>query len=299
MDQKTQPKKIGLVAGWGQFPVRVAKNLIEQGHEVHCVAIKGHADPLLADLCHSYRVFGMGRMGAQVRFLRRAGVGQATMAGKIFKTLLFKKRRDLLWHLPDLTCVRHFYPVFISRTTDQRDDTLLNMVVDLYSGKGINFAPPTDFAPELLVKEGTLTRTSPSSSQMRDIKFGWAMAKQMGGLDIGQTVVVKDQAVMAVEAIEGTDECIRRAGGLCHGGFTVVKVAKPNQDMRFDVPTVGVGTIETISKAGGKILAIEAEQTIVLDEEATIKMAEKLGISIVALKGEQDFSSLGLEARTA
>ena len=297
--QNKPTKKIGLVAGWGQYPVRIASALLAKGYEVHCAAIKDHADPVLADLCHSHRVFGMGRMGAQVRFLRRAGVDQATMAGKIFKTQLFEKRSDLLWHFPDLTCLRFFYPVYISRTKDQRDDTLLNTVVDLYSASGITFAPATDFAPELLVKEGTLTKTSPTGSQIKDVQFGWTMAKHMGRLDIGQTVVVKDQAVMAVEAIEGTDQCIKRAGQLCKGGFTVVKVAKPNQDMRFDVPTIGVGTIETIANAGGKVLAIEADRTIILDQEHTVKTAQRLGVSIVALKGDQEFSVVGLSRTSA
>ena len=148
------------------------------------------------------------------------------------------------------------------------------------------FAPPTDFAPELLVKAGSLTRSSPTQKQLRDIQFGWTMAKEMGRLDIGQTVVVKNQAVMAIEAIEGTDECIRRAGTLCKGGFTVVKVAKPNQDMRFDVPTIGVGTIETIAEAGGNILAVEADQTIILEQAETIAAAEKLGVSIFAFDQE-------------
>ena len=276
-------EKIGLVAGWGSFPVAVAKSLIAQGHEVHCCAISGHADPVLKSVCTSYRVFGMGRMGGQVRFLRSAGVTRATMAGKIFKTLLFKGRFDLLRHFPDLTCFRHFYPVYISRSKDQRDDTLLNTVVQLYAAGGIEFAPATDFAPELLVKTGTLTNKKPSSAQQKDIEFGWLMAKQMGGLDVGQTVVVKEQAVMAVEAIEGTDACIRRAGELSHGGFTVVKVAKPNQDMRFDVPTIGASTIQSIHDAGGKVLAVEGEKTIILNEPETIALAQRLGIIVVAV----------------
>lgn len=281
--KSASPEKIGLVAGWGSFPVAVAKSLIAQGHEVHCCAISGHADPVLKSVCTSYRVFGMGRMGGQVRFLRSAGVSRATMAGKIFKTLLFQRRRDLLKHFPDLTFLRHFYPVYISRSKDQRDDTLLNTVVQLYAAGGIEFAPATDFAPELLVKTGTLTNKKPSSVQLKDIEFGWSMAKQMGGLDVGQTVVIKEQAVMAVEAIEGTDACIRRAGELCQGGFTVVKVAKPNQDMRFDVPTIGASTVQSIHDAGGTVLAVEGEKTIILDEPETIALAERLGIVLVAV----------------
>jgi DUF1009 family protein len=279
----TTVKKIGLVAGWGEFPIVVARTLLSQGHEVHCCAIRDHADPALESICTSYRVFGMGRMGGQVRFLRHAGVSQATMAGKIFKTLLFQRRRDLLKHFPDLTFLRHFYPIYVSRTKDRRDDTLLNTVVDLYQAGGVEFAPATDFAPELLVKTGLLTKTPPTSAQQKDIEFGWTMAKQMGGLDVGQTVVVKDQAVMAVEAIEGTDACIRRAGQLCQGGFTVVKVAKPNQDMRFDVPTIGVSTVESIHAAGGNVLAIEGDKTIILDQTKTVAVAESLGVTIVAV----------------
>ena len=143
--------------------------------------------------------------------------------------------------------------------------------------------PATDFAPELLVQKGTLAGRL-TEKQNKDIAFGWEIAKQMGGLDIGQSIVVKDCAVLAVEAIEGTDACIRRAGLLCQsGGFTVVKVAKPKQDMRFDVPTVGVGTIETIHEAGGKVLAIESDKTIVLDQEGFEARARQLGITVVAV----------------
>ena len=277
-------KKIGLVAGWGDFPVRVAQALKAHGYRVHCLAIQGHANPILADICDDYRVFGLGRMGAQVRYLRRAGISQATMAGKIFKTLIFRKFH-LLKHFPDFMTWRYFYPILVTQSRDRRDDTLLTTVTDLYAAQGVTFVPATDFAPELLIGEGCLTRQRPNFSQQNDIEFGVRMAKEMGRLDIGQTVVVKNQAVMAVEAIEGTDECIRRAGQLCQSGnFTVVKVAKPNQDMRFDVPTIGVGTIQTIHAAGGRLLVIEADKTIVLDQAATIQTADKLGVIVVALR---------------
>jgi UDP-2,3-diacylglucosamine hydrolase len=141
-----------------------------------------------------------------------------------------------------------------------------------------------DCAPELLVKEGQISRLAPTARQKQDIEFGWRMAKEMGRLDIGQSVAVKDQAVLAVEAVEGTDGCIRRAGALCkQGGFTVVKVAKPQQDMRFDVPTIGLGTLETIHSVGGKILAVEAEKTIFLDRDAVVEFADRNGIVIVAV----------------
>ncbi|QEG22146.1 LpxI family protein [Mariniblastus fucicola] len=280
----TNEMKIGLIAGWGNFPVRVAESLVAQGYEVTCVAVKGHADPILKDICQSYREFGMGRMGSQVRYLRKAGIEQATMAGKIFKTVIFEPF-FLLRHFPDLTFWRHFFPVFLTRTRDRKDDTLLTTVTELYASGGIMFAPATDFAPDLLIGEGVLTKRKPTESQLKDIDFGWTLAREMGRMDIGQSVVIKHQAALAIEAIEGTDECIARAGQLCKaGGFTVVKTAKPQQDMRFDVPTVGTGTIETIYKAGGKVLAIEAGRTIMLDQEETIALANKRGISIIARK---------------
>ena len=276
-------KKIGLIAGWGNFPVRVAESLVAQNYEVTCVAVKGHADPVLKEICQGYREFGMGRMGAQVRFLRNAGINQATMAGKIFKTVIFEPF-FLLRHFPDLTFWRHFFPVFLTRTRDRKDDTLLTTVTELYASEGIIFAPATDFAPDLLIGEGVLTKRQPSDTQMNDIKFGWQLAREMGRLDIGQSVAVKNLAALAIEAIEGTDACIARAGTLCKaGGFAVVKTAKPEQDMRFDVPTVGCGTIETLHKAGGKVLAIEAGRTIMLDQTDTIALADKLGICVIAL----------------
>ena len=277
-------KKIGLIAGWGDFPVVVAKELIRQGYEVHCAGVKNHTDPILADLCYDYQEFGYGRVGGLLRFMQRAELKHATMAGKIFKTLIFKKFQ-ILKDFPDLTCWRYFYPILVTKSKDRRDDTLLNIVTQLFADGGITFLPATDYAPELLVKKGTLTRRAPTSSQLKDVRFGWNMAKEMGRLDIGQTVVIKNQTVVAVEAIEGTDECILRAGKICSDGeLVVVKVSKPKQDMRFDVPTIGVGTIETIHRAGGRVLAIEADKTIVLDQEKTIQAAEKSGISIVACR---------------
>ena len=280
-------RRIGLIAGWGNFPVRVAQTLKSDGYQVYCMGIKDHADPRLADICDDYREFGMGRMGAQIRYLKSAGVVHATLAGKVFKTKIFE-RFSLIRHFPDLTFWRHFYPVFLTKSVDRKDDTLLLTVTRLYAASGIEFLPATDYAPELLVKQGTLTNRKPTDAQWKDIRFGWTAAKEMGRLDIGQSVIVKDQAVIAVEAIEGTDACIVRSGELCKsGGMTLVKVAKPNQDMRFDVPTIGEGTVQTLHKAGGKVIAIEAGKTILLDQETTIATANKMGIVIVATGADE------------
>jgi len=283
----TTAKKIGLVAGWGRFPIVVAKALKQQGFQVYCIGVRGHADPVLAEICDDFRISGLAKTGAQARYFRRRGCNNATMAGKIFKTILFEKFA-LIRHLPDLGFMRCFFSVYVTRNSDRRDDTMLGLITNYFDKRGIKFLPATDYAPELLVSNGRLTKYGPSPNEIKDIQFGWKMAREMGRFDIGQSVVVKDRVVMAVEAIEGTDECIKRAGQLCAGGgFTVVKVAKPNQDMRFDVPTIGVGTIETIHNAGGKILAIEAEKTIVLDQEQTVATANRLGIKIVAMKDSE------------
>ncbi len=225
----------------------------------------------------------MATFGGAIRYFHRHGVTEVTMAGKIFKVRLFEPWRWLR-NLPDLRTIRMFLPHFLTRKKDCRDDSLLGTVVEEFASEGIRFLPVTDSAPELLVKEGQLTRRGPTAWQQKDIEFGWQIAKEMGRLDVGQSVVVKDQAVLAVEAVEGTDECIRRAGALCRaGGFTVVKVAKPQQDMRFDVPTIGLGTLETLQAAGGKVLAVEAGKTIFLDQAAVIEYADCQGLVIVAL----------------
>ncbi|MEZ6094408.1 MAG: UDP-2,3-diacylglucosamine diphosphatase LpxI [Pirellulaceae bacterium] len=283
----TRNKRIGLVAGWGQYPITVAERLIASGYEVYCVAVAGHADPVLEKICTGYKTFGIGRLGAQTRYLRHCGCEHATMAGKIFKTRIIG-RFAWIRHTPDLTFWKYFYRQFITGTEDRNDDSMLLTVTRLFSDRGIQFLPATDFAPELLVKKGTLTRRRISDLEMKDIQFGWRLAKSMGELDVGQSVVVKGRACIAVEAIEGTDACIRRAGELCRSGkMTVVKVAKPQQDKRFDMPTIGVGTLESMRVAGANVLAIEANMTVILEEEQVIKQANDMGISIVALDASE------------
>ncbi len=277
------PKTMGPIAGWGDYPGVVAQALRRQGYRIYGLGIKDHANRRLADLCDDYREVGLARMSAALRFFRRHQVTRATMAGKVHKVRLFQ-RFHWIKHIPDWHSVRTFAPHFITGAKDRKDDSLLLAVVEAFAAEGIHFAPATNFAPELLVKfgliAGRLTR-----AQEKDIAFGWTLAKELGRLDCGQSVAVKGRAVLALEAIEGTDECIRRAGQLCtEGGFTVVKVAKPRQDMRFDVPTIGVGTIETLVQAGGRVLAIEAGKTIVIDEPQVSALARRHHITVVALE---------------
>jgi hypothetical protein len=275
---------IGLLAGWGSYPFAVARALRKQGRRVAGVGIRDHADPRLADLCDHFCWIGIGGLGRAIRHFHRWGVSQATMAGKVHKVLLFQPGWWIT-HRPDWKTIRAFSPHFLAGTRDRKDDTLLQTVVDVFARDGITFQPATSFAPELLVKPGHIAGKGLSGKLERDVNFGWELARQMGGLDVGQTVCVKNQAVIAVEAIEGTDACIRRAGELCKaGGFTVVKVAKPQQDMRFDVPTVGLKTLQSLADAGGRVLAIEADRTILLDQDQFCRAADRLKLSVVALR---------------
>ncbi|WP_437187919.1 LpxI family protein [Planctomicrobium sp. SH668] len=276
--------RVGLLAGWGRFPVVFAQAAQEMGFSVQCQGIEGLASPELIDICDHYSPIPLGKIGRAIRHFRRREVLNAVMAGKIEKRVLFDP--FLFWKmLPDWRTLNMWFRYC---TENKKDDTLLLAVIREFERDGVHFRSALDFCPEILVKHGFLTRRHPTPAQWKDIRFGWDLAKEMGRLDIGQTIIVNDTAVIAVEAIEGTDECIRRAGTLCRrGGMTIVKVAKPSQDMRFDVPTVGVQTIQTMREAGARVLALEAGMTILLDEAEVIKLADKLGIAIVSVKAEE------------
>ncbi|GAB4149385.1 MAG: UDP-2,3-diacylglucosamine diphosphatase LpxI [Planctomycetaceae bacterium] len=279
-------EKVGLLAGWGRFPFAFAEAAQRQGKKVYCIGVSGMASDELANVCDGYESVSLMRIGRAIRLFKRAGIQRAVMAGKIDKTVIFKKYRWLR-NIPDLRMIRMAWRYYREERT-KTDDNLLLAVIREFARDDIHFESALDYCPELLVKHGFLTRRKPTSAQWRDINFGWKMAKELGRLDIGQTIVVNDTAVIAVEAIEGTDAAILRAGQLCsRGGFTVVKVAKPQQDMRFDVPAIGVKTLQSMHEAGGRVLAIESGMTILLDEEEVISLADKLGIAIVSLKAEE------------
>lgn len=276
--------RIGLLAGWGRFPVLFAEAARRQGYDVYAMGILGLASPELPEVCHHYRAAPLARLGRAIRYFNRHRVNHVVMAGKVEKRELFKPLR-MLRLVPDLRTI-HMWLRYCRE--NKKDDTLLLAVIREFERDGIAFSSALDFCPELLVKHGFLTRRRPTAGQWKDIRFGWELAKEMGRLDVGQTVVVNDTAVIAVEAIEGTDECIRRAGLLCRRkGFTVVKVAKPQQDLRFDMPTIGVQTLQAMREAGGRVLAIEAGMTILLDEPQVVDLADKLGICIVSVNADE------------
>jgi DUF1009 family protein len=286
------PHRVGIVAGWGRYPVVVAEALRRQGIDVYCMGIKDHADPILQTLATEFDWMGMARLGRAVNFFQRYDVRHLVLAGKFHKFKLFQPWA-LLKHLPDFRTWRRFVHNFVLGTRDRKDDTLLMAVVDDFADAGITVVPATDFAPELLVQFRQLSRRGPNAAEQKDIVFGWQVAKELGRFDIGQSVVIKGEAAMAVEAIEGTDRCIERGGTLCRAGkFTVVKVAKPRQDMRFDVPTVGLGTLENMVRLGGRCLAVEAGRTILLDEPAVIEYANQHGVALVSLGPAGEFPAL-------
>lgn len=270
---------IGLLAGSGRFPILFAEKARSLGLPVVCVGINGEAAPELAPLVERFYWAGLTRLGRMIRCFKREGVQQIVMAGKIQKSKMNSRFR-FLRYIPDW---RTFCVWFFRKRRDNKDDTLLLSIIDEFAKDGMTFASALDFCPELLVNNGLLTLRAPSASEEADIAFGWELAREMGRLDVGQSVAVRERAVLAVEAIEGTDQAILRAGILCpRGGIVVVKVAKPQQDMRFDVPTIGCQTIESMHQAGARVLAIEANKTIVIDQQQTVALADRYGITIVA-----------------
>jgi DUF1009 family protein len=280
----TAPMRLGLLAGAGEFPIRFARAARNAGHYVYCLGVSGMASEELYDACDEFRFAPLARFGKAIRLFRKAGVQRVIMAGKIEKTVLFHPFRWIRL-MPDWRTI-HMWVRYARE--NKKDDTILLAVIREFERDGLIFDSALKYCPELLVKHGFLTGRRPNAAQWKDIRFGWDLAREMGRLDIGQTVVVNDTAVIAVEAIEGTDRCIKRAGELCRrGGFTVVKVAKPHQDMRFDVPTVGVETIKTMHESGGKVLAIESGMTIMINPQEVASLADKFGIAIVAVNAEE------------
>lgn len=270
---------IGLLAGSGRFPILFAQAARRQGLSVACVGIRYEASEELRSLCDRFELVSVSRLGGMIRAFKRMGVSEIVMAGKVHKVVMHTPLR-IVRLCPDWRMLQFWF----RKLRDKRDDSILLGVIREFERDGMTFSSALDYCPELLVKHGILTRKGLSVSERRDVEFGWTIAKEMGRLDVGQSVAVKECAVLAVEAIEGTDRCIERAGQLCRaGGWTLVKVAKPQQDMRFDVPTIGVSTIENLKNAGARVLAIEAGKTIVVDQDDVVALADRHGLCLVAL----------------
>jgi DUF1009 family protein len=268
-------ERIGLIAGNGRFPLVFAEAARREGVAVVALAHRGETPEEIAGLVDAVTWVRVGELGRIIRVLKKAGVRRAVMAGGI------RKPRQLRDFRPDLRGA-----AFLARTRSLKDDVLLRGVAAELERDGITVVPSTLFLGALVPAAGSLTSGEPRAREWQDLRFGFRVAKDIGRWDIGQSVVVKRGAVLAVEGIEGTDAAIRRGGELGGRGVVVVKVSKPQQDLRFDVPAVGPTTVEILAEVGGRVLALEAGRTLMLDRAALLAAAERAGIAVVAVAGE-------------
>ena len=270
-------RKLGLIAGNGKFPLIFAAEAKRAGYHVAAVAHHGETDETIARVADEVTWVYVGQLGKMIRSFRRSGVTEAVMAGGIRKVRLFGNFR------PDLRGAR-----FLAKVKSREDDALLRGIAEEMAQDGIQILASTLCLPQIIAAQGVMTRRAPSAEQWADIRLGFQVAKEIGRLGIGQTVVVRKQVVVAVEALEGTDAAIARAGQLAKTGIVVVKVSKPQQDLRFDVPAAGVDTVERLHEAKASVLAVEAGKTILLEKEALLERAERYGIAVVGVNEPEE-----------
>lgn len=266
--------RLGLIAGNGRFPFLVLDAARGAGHDVTVIALREEAFPELAERAARppavpLHWVSIGQLGECIGLLREAGVTQAVMAGQVKHTKLFDIHPD------------RALEAVLARLATNSTDSLISGVADALRDEGISLIDSTALLMPLMAGEGALTRRPPDPDEHRDFEFGYRIADAIAGLDVGQTIVVKRAAVVAVEAMEGTDAVIARAGQLAGPGGRVIKVAKPNQDMRFDVPVVGVSTIAAMATAGATALSVDAGRTLMIDGEAIVRAADAAGVTIV------------------
>ncbi len=264
--------KYGLIAGNGRFPFLVLDGARRAGADVAVAAIKEETDSEIERVAESLTWVGIGQLNKMIRFFKREGVEKAIMAGQVKHVQIFSSA------IPDLRMLK-----MLLRLPRRNTDALIGAVAGELASEGIELIDSTYFLQHLLPQPGNLTKRKPDSREQGDIDYGLEVAQEIARLDLGQTIVVRAKACVAIEAMEGTDATVRRAGGLARGRLTVVKVAKPDQDMRFDVPVVGIPTIETMIEAGATCLCIAAGKTLMFDREEMIRLAEKSDIAVVAV----------------
>jgi len=267
--------KIGLIAGNGRFPFLVLDAARSLGYDVTIIALKEEASPEIDEAAAreplaTVHWISIGQLGAFLKILKDAGLTQAVMAGQVKHIKIFGG------FVPDLTAM-----ALLSRVKAMNTDALIVAVADLMREHGVELINSTAFLKPLLAGAGQLSQRAPNEAERKDLEFGYRMADAIAGLDIGQTIAVKHQAVVAVEAMEGTDETISRAGHLAGAGIIIVKVAKPHQDMRFDVPIVGLATIQAMRVVGATALSLDAGRALIFDREAFFASANEAGIAIV------------------
>lgn len=265
--------RIGLVAGEGKLPMVFSRVAKDKGDTVIAFALKGVTSPDLEGYVDKIHWIPWGSLQKAILLLATERIRKIIMLGKIKKDILFKDEGALDKDAKSM----------LDKIKDKKDYAILNEINNILSKLGVEILDSTTYLKDLIPSKGTLTKREPSESEWADINYGRDVAKKLSGFDIGQTIVVKEKAVIAVEAMEGTDQTIARSGKIVAGGFVVVKVARPDQDMRFDVPLVGLDTIKTLAASGGKILALEAGKTLLMDKPEIIKLADEKNISIVII----------------
>jgi DUF1009 family protein len=266
---------IGLIAGGGRFPLLFAESARRAGHRVIAVAHRNETDPALAEKVDALTWVKLGQIGHLLEALKAGGATQTVMLGAI------TKRRFFADAMLDATGLR-----VLARVAIRSDDNLLRAMARFLEEEGVPITDPTPFLADRLATEGVLGRHQPTDEELGDARYGLELARGIGRLDLGQTVVVKDRVALAVEALEGTDACIARGGELAKsGGFVVAKAVKPGQDRRFDLPAVGPDTVDAIKAAGGRVLAVEAGATLVMDLERMIEKADKAKIVVLGVRG--------------
>ncbi len=272
--------KIGLIAGEGKMPVYIAQKAKANGYEVFVAGAKGNARAEDYQTCANvFELFRLGQLGGCIQFFKQHGVTRVVMAGRVQHTSIFSNI------MPDLRGAK-----FLATLKNMQTNYILSRVMDEFKKDGIEFASSALFLEDFMPPAGVLSKRKPTPDEQKVIDFGFQIAKKLAGMDIGLTCVVSQNAVIAVEGMEGTDRCILRAGELVREGaekkstVAVVKVARPNQDERYDLPVLGKGTVETLVKAGIEVLAFEAEKTLVLDLEEVVELADKHKICLTAVK---------------
>ena len=265
-------KIIGLIAGNRQFPFLFARAARDQGYKIIAAGIAGDTSPFLYFSVDKFQYFKVGELKKLFEYFRRESVSQVIMAGQVNQDNLFNPAVKLDEEFQALS----------NALRDRKADTIFAAVADRLNKESMTLLDSTFLLKKYLAPRGTLTKRGPSESELKDIEFGLSIAKLIGSVDIGQTVVIKEKAIVAIEAMEGTDRAIDRGGQIAHEGAVVVKTSKPKQDNRFDVPVIGPKTIQTMTKAKAACLAIEAGKTLIIDREKTVSLANKAGICIVA-----------------
>lgn len=274
---KIDPAKIGIIAGSGQFPLLFIQAAKKAGRKTVLIAHQNETSEEVADAAHEVQWVKLGQLGKILKFFHKQGVGETVFVGAITKTRIFK---DILPDMKGLT--------LWNKIDSKQDDAILRAVAGVIEKEGIKVLESTCYLQHLFFPQGVLTKKKPDKNQRKDIAFGWKNARGIGGMDIGQCVVVRNCSVVAVEAIEGTDACIKRGGQLAKENVVVVKVRKPGQDFRFDLPATGIKTIETLASVNGAVLAVEAGQSLLFDPDAMIRAADEAGIVVVGVKESDD-----------